>query len=195
MNKSKKLLSNKTVIILAVILIISIAVNIILCIDYSKISCRTLSAASHLINLSFTTKERKMMLDDVQKNAEHYKSLRKTDIPNRIAPAVRFDPFYSCSDLPTKKEKLVLSGQTATLPEDMNELAFYPVTKLSQLIKSGKITSVQLTELYLQRLKEYGPKLNCVITLTEDQALKQARKADREIKAGHYRGPLHGIPY
>ncbi len=195
MNKTKKFLSKKTVIILTVILIISLAVNSILLIDYSKISSRTLSAASHLINLSFTTKERKMMLDDVQKNAEHYNFMRKIDIPNRIAPAVRFDPFYSCSDLPEKQGKMVISRQTATLPEDMNELAFYPVTKLTNLIRYGKITSVQLTELYLERLKKYGPELKCFVTLTEDLAMEQARKADREIKAGHYRGPLHGIPY
>ncbi|MFO7892016.1 MAG: amidase [bacterium] len=195
MNKTKKILSKKTVIILAVILIISIAVNIILLIDYSKISSRTLSAASHLINLHFTSEERKMMLEDMKKNAASYDTMRKTELPNKVPPAVNFDPFYSCSDLPAKQEKFVMSRQTAILPEDMNELAFYPVATLASLIRSGKITSVQLTELYLQRLQKYGPELKCIVTLTENLALEQARKADREIKAGYYRGPLHGIPY
>jgi len=164
--------------------------------DYEKISSRTLSAASLLLNLNFTSQERKMMLEDIQNYAASYDTLRNTELPNSVNPAVRFDPFYSCSDLPPLKEKFVLSTQKqVSLPEDENDLAFYPVTKLAKLIQSGKISSLQLTKLYLQRLKKYGSELNCVITLTEEHALNQARIADKEIKAGYYRGPLHGIPY
>ncbi len=81
------------------------------------------------------------------------------------------------------------------IPDNFEDLAFYPITALAQLIKSRKITSTQLTKMYLKRLKTYGPKLECVITLTEDLALKQAQLADAEIAQGDYRGPLHGIPY
>lgn len=195
MNKPNKSFWKKPVFIISMILIISILINIVLFIDYSKISCRTLSAASHLTNLHFTVRERKMMLKDVRNNAAHYDSLRNTDLPNHVPPAIRFDPLYSCADVPLKAEKFVVSRQSVTLPDDENELAFYPVTKLFKLLRSGKITSVQLTKLYLRRLKKYGPELKCVVTLTEDLALKQARQADREIQAGHYRSLLHGIPF
>ena len=82
-----------------------------------------------------------------------------------------------------------------TVPENFENLAFYPITALAQLIKTQQISSTQLTELYLNRLKKYGPTLECVITLTEDLAMEQARRADEEIAAGKYRGPLHGIPW
>jgi Asp-tRNA(Asn)/Glu-tRNA(Gln) amidotransferase A subunit family amidase len=81
------------------------------------------------------------------------------------------------------------------VPENIDELAFYPVTSLAQLIRSQKITSVELTKMYLARLKKYGPRLECIITLTEKLAMKQAKMADEEIATGHYRGPLHGIPW
>jgi len=80
-------------------------------------------------------------------------------------------------------------------PANLEDLAFAPVTALARLIRSGKVTSTELTQMYLARLKKYGPRLECVITLTEDLALAQARRADEEIAAGRYRGPLHGIPY
>src|SRR5690606_10641518 len=82
-----------------------------------------------------------------------------------------------------------------TRPARLEDAAFYPVTHLAQLIRTRQVTSVQLTEMYLRRLKRYDPYLECVVTLTEDLALRQARQADEEIAAGHYRGPLHGIPW
>jgi Asp-tRNA(Asn)/Glu-tRNA(Gln) amidotransferase A subunit family amidase len=81
------------------------------------------------------------------------------------------------------------------LPANRDDLAFYSVGQLGALIKTRQITSEELTRFYLERLKRYGPKLECVVTLTEDLALQQARRADAELKAGKYRGPLHGIPY
>jgi Asp-tRNA(Asn)/Glu-tRNA(Gln) amidotransferase A subunit family amidase len=81
------------------------------------------------------------------------------------------------------------------LPENKQDLAFWPVAKLARLIQNQKLTSLQLTELYLERLKKYGHELKCVVTLTEELARKQARKADQEIAAGRYRGVLHGIPW
>ncbi len=86
-------------------------------------------------------------------------------------------------------------GTARERPSDIEDLAFAPVTELAQLIRSGQITSTELTRMYLARLKKYGPRLECVVTLTEDLALAQAARADEEIATGHYRGPLHGIPY
>ncbi len=80
-------------------------------------------------------------------------------------------------------------------PADLEDLAFAPVTELAPLIRDGKVTSTELTQMYLARLKKYGPRLECIVSLTEDLALAQAARADEEIAAGRYRGPLHGIPY
>jgi Asp-tRNA(Asn)/Glu-tRNA(Gln) amidotransferase A subunit family amidase len=80
-------------------------------------------------------------------------------------------------------------------PGNLEEVAFWPATHLAALIESRQVSSRELTELYLERLKRYHSRLNCVITLTEDLAMDQARRADEEIAAGHSRGPLHGIPW
>jgi Asp-tRNA(Asn)/Glu-tRNA(Gln) amidotransferase A subunit family amidase len=81
------------------------------------------------------------------------------------------------------------------LPANKNDLAFYSIPQLASLIINRKITSVDLTKFYIDRLKKWGDTLECVITLTEDLALEQARQADQELNEGYYRGPLHGIPY
>jgi hypothetical protein len=81
------------------------------------------------------------------------------------------------------------------VPTNRAELAFYSARDLGELIRNRQITSTELTQLYLGRLKRYDPTLQCVITLTEELALKQAARADAELAAGKYRGPLHGLPY
>ncbi|MBC7588311.1 MAG: amidase, partial [Chitinophagaceae bacterium] len=81
------------------------------------------------------------------------------------------------------------------VPRNQNELAFYSIQQLASLIKNKKITSVALTQFFINRIKKYGDTLQCVISITEDIALEQAKQADKEIAAGKYRGPLHGIPY
>src|SRR5205807_2389701 len=84
---------------------------------------------------------------------------------------------------------------TVAVSSSLDDLAFAPISVLASLLESRKITSVDLTKMYLARLKRYGEPLHCVVTLTEDLALAQAASADRDLKAGHYRGPLHGIPW
>src|SRR5262249_39023305 len=81
------------------------------------------------------------------------------------------------------------------LPSNDAEIAYAPVTKLSRWIEQRKLTSERLTEIYLKRIEQFDPKLRCIITLTRELALKQAKQADAEISAGNYRGPLHGIPW
>jgi len=146
--------------------------------------------------LKFTQKERKMMRDDLKQNRSDYDELRKVPLPNHVPPALLFNPAISGMSL--NKNQRAVSAQAnhaVRMPENIEDLAFYPVTALSQLIRDRQITSTQLTRMYLERLKKYGGSLECVITLTEELALKQAGQADEEIAAGHYRGPLHGIPW
>src|SRR5262249_11929756 len=80
-------------------------------------------------------------------------------------------------------------------PATDEELAFLPVTSLAALLRTRQVSSTELTKLYLERLKKYDPALKCVVTLTEELGLKQAERVDREIAAGRYRGPLHGVPW
>ncbi len=161
-----------------------------------KVNTRDIASAEKIIGLKFTAKERKLMLDNLERNLQSYQSLRKISLPNHVSPSFQFNPVVSGKDLEKeqKSSTSVLSSDIQ-VPENFDELAFYPVTALASLIRARTITSTQLTKLYLKRLKKYGPRLECVITLTEDLALKQAERADREIAAGHYRGPLHGIPW
>src|SRR5207247_579723 len=95
----------------------------------------------------------------------------------------------------TRKRIKFSSPGKVKLPANFDDLAFYSVGELGALIKSRQISSEKLTRFFLERLRKYGPKLECVVTLTEDLALQQASRADAEIAAGKYRGPLHGIPY
>jgi Asp-tRNA(Asn)/Glu-tRNA(Gln) amidotransferase A subunit family amidase len=161
-----------------------------------RITTRDIEATEKIIGLKFTQKERKMMQDNLRRNRSSFEELRKVSLQNYVPPALLFNP--AVSGLRSAKKERAGSApekRVVEMPENIEDLAFYPVTTLSQLIKERRITSTQLTRMYLERLKKYGPLLECVITLTEGLALEQAHRADKEIAAGHYRGPLHGIPW
>ncbi len=161
-----------------------------------EISVRDIKAAEKIFGLEFTPEERKMMLGGLKRNLAHYHELRKVKLENEVPPALIFNPIGpGMSPAPEPDLKFHLKDREISVPENFEDLAFYQITDLAQLIKQRKITSIQLTQLYINRLKKYGPHLKCVITLTEDLAFKQAQRADEEIAAGHYRGPLHGIPW
>ncbi len=164
--------------------------------DKPSIAKSALEAAEQLIGLEFSDSERDTMLADLQENLESYEKLRQIAIDNSIPPALQFNPLPVGSEFETARRPLVMSPpQKTTVPENPEELVFYSVRDLAELIRSGQITSTDLTLLYLERLKKYSPQLECVISLTEELALQQAKQADEEIAAGKYRGPLHGIPY
>jgi Asp-tRNA(Asn)/Glu-tRNA(Gln) amidotransferase A subunit family amidase len=121
---------------------------------------------------------------------------RKLEMAQSVAPATQWNPVLPGIKLHDGNGAFIRSAASPKpLPASEEEIAYAPVTQLSRWIESKAITSERLTELYLARLERFNPKLRCVITLTRDHALEQARKADKEIAAGHYRGPLHGIPW
>ncbi len=125
-----------------------------------------------------------------------YAELRSVPIDNSIAPALQFSPVVPGMELDQERKSFIMSNvPIPKLPSDLEELAFLPVTHLSQLIRKRKVSSLELTRMYLDRLTKFDPLLKCVITLTEELALAQAKRADQEIAAGRYRGPLHGIPW
>ena len=136
------------------------------------------------------------MLEGINNYLETYRKLRMVALDNSVAPALRFDPVPAGMEFEKQRRPMRISqSRELEVPSDLEELAFWPVTDLAGLIKSRRVSSVELTNMYLARLKRYDPKLQCVITLTEDLAQEQARRADEEIAAGRYRGPLHGIPW
>lgn len=162
----------------------------------NPITKEMVAAAEKLIGLEFTEVERDSMLEGLKEQLEDYQSIRNIPLDNSVPPAILFNPIPAGLKFDSTRTPFKMSpAKNIILPTNPEDLAFYSVRQLAELIRTRKITSEQLTRLYLDRLKKYGPKLECVITLTEDLALGQARRADEEIAAGKYRGPLHGIPY
>lgn len=156
----------------------------------------TVAEAERLLGLEFNATERDSMLEGLQNNRSSYESIRRLDIPNVIPPALLFNPVPLDFTFKTEKKPMKTSDPgEVTVPDDLEKLAFYSVGELAELIRTQRITSVALTRMYLDRLERFGPQLKCVVTLTEALALEQAQRADSEIVAGRYRGPLHGIPY
>jgi Asp-tRNA(Asn)/Glu-tRNA(Gln) amidotransferase A subunit family amidase len=164
--------------------------------DTNAISRQTVSDAERLIGLDFSDAKIDMMLPGLRNQLNDFEAMRKFPLSNSVPPAMQFNPIPVGMkfDAKHKKFRLIPAGKVK-LPQNMDELAFYSVRQLGELVKGRQITSEKLTRFYLERLKKYGPKLECVVTLTEELALAQAKRADAEIAAGHYRGPLHGIPY
>jgi Asp-tRNA(Asn)/Glu-tRNA(Gln) amidotransferase A subunit family amidase len=164
-----------------------------------RLNIETLDCAEKVFGVDFGQAEDEAALGGVNRNLNTYEQLRALDIPLDTEPAVTFRPY-----LPGKKPKpgatpgakiKVALRAPAARRGSIEELAFLPVTALAPLIQRRDVSSTDLTKMYLERLKTHGPRLNCVVTLTEELALSQAAAADREIRAGKYRGPLHGIPW
>jgi len=163
-----------------------------------RVSKEMLEQALQLIGLEFTEAQRAMMLPGVNRAFAQYEALRKINIPLDTEPAFHFNPRLPGKVVRSGAPRFQPTRVVAPKKPDWNsldELAFRQVTQLAPLVRARLVSSTDLTKMYLARLKKYSPKLNCVITLTEDLALAQAEKADREIRAGRYRGPLHGIPW
>lgn len=166
-----------------------------------RVSRETMHAAEQLIGIEMTEAHETMALPGVNRNLAGYEALRKIDVPLDTEPATAFHPALpgKLKQYRARKGATAKSKARAGKPEllkfnSVDELAFATVAQLAELVRTRKVSSVELTKMYLSRLKKYGDKLLCVVTLTEDLAMQQAEAADREIKSGKYRGPLHGIP-
>src|SRR5579863_9169487 len=161
-----------------------------------RVSKEQLKSALEIIGLDFTEAQRDQMLPGVNRALSSYEALRKIEVPLDTEPAFHFRPALPGKEPKARASKFLPTKVTKLASfKDPEELCFLPVTELSALVRARKITSTELTKMYLARLKKYSPKLLCVITLTEELALEQAARADKELAAGKYRGPLHGIPY
>ena len=164
--------------------------------EVAKITKEMLQDAEQIAGLEFTDQERELMVEGLNENLKRYEKMRGFQLDNSVAPALQFNPVAPGMSFETKQLPIKTSKPgKAKRPSDIEELSFWTITNLAGLIKSRKVSSLELTNMYLSRLKKYDSKLQCVITLTEELALQQAKRADKEIAAGRYRGPLHGIPW
>src|SRR5882672_1075894 len=173
--------------------------------DAKKITKEMIENAALIADVPISGEHKEMMLENLNDQAKGYEEIYKLRMPNSVEPALIFDPVTSWTKFETEKQPMRMSA--AKLPEeylqfgkaglrpDYEILAFASVRQLAELMRTKRISSVALTQMYLQRLKKYDPTLKFVVTLTEERAIAQAKKADAEIAAGKYRGPLHGIPW
>ena len=166
-----------------------------------RIAKETLDCAEKVFGVDFTDAEEEQALNGVNRNLATFEQLREMEIPLDTEPAVTFRPYLpgrkpKPGATPGAKLKVTLQPPAAR-SASLEDLAFLPVTALAPLIQRRDVSSTDLTKMYLERLKKFGgsTRLNNVVTLTEELALAQAAQADKEIRAGRYKGPLHGIPW
>lgn len=160
-----------------------------------RITKEMMHTAEKLFGIEFTDAQEAMAVGGVNRNLDSYETVRKIDIPLDTEPAFSFHPARAKKELYTNKTKFRFGNTQVLAYKTVEDLAFATVPQLAELIRTRKVSSTELTKMYLARLKRYGDKLLCVVTLTEDLALKQAADADADLKRGKYRGPLHGIPW
>ena len=181
-------MKNKIKFYLALIICLS---SSFLIIKNQSISIADIMSALKISGVSFSEEKTKTMVSYVERNQKAYQEMRSFSLDRNTPPAMKF----SLINNPSRKKSYYFDYPKTELPKNKSDLAFLTVGELSYLIKERKISSLDLTKSYIERIKKYDKQLNAFVTLTESLALSQALKADNEISQGMYRGPLHGIPY
>ena len=165
--------------------------------DANTITLEMLEAAQQIAGVVFSPDEQRRLLEKLNGERGYlagFHHLRTIDL-GTTPPAIVFNPIPPGKSIRIERRPLRRQSIAVSMPTSDEALAFLPVTHLSRLVETRQVTPTALTKLYLARLKQFDPRLHCVVNLTEALALQQAAAADREIAAGRYRGPLHGIPY
>jgi Asp-tRNA(Asn)/Glu-tRNA(Gln) amidotransferase A subunit family amidase len=160
-----------------------------------KITETEIAAAEALLGVSYTAAERALMVGNLEGQITSAGAVRSLDLPNSAPMALRFDPRPPGFRMPSGSGRLRYSARVAPLPTDTEDIAFAPLVDLSAWIAAGKLTSRELTEIYLARIEELAPRLECFATVTADLARAEADAADALRRAGVWLGPLHGVPY
>ena len=165
-----------------------------------EVSAATFAEAEKLMQVELTAAERAQAVENWRSAMaplyECRTGPRKVELEPALAPYSLWNPILPGQKAGPRRNQFVWSkADPGPLPSRDEDIAFAPVTRLARWIETQRLTSERLTQIYLSRLKQFDPKLRCVITLTPDLALQQARRADQEIAAGKYRGPLHGVPW
>jgi Asp-tRNA(Asn)/Glu-tRNA(Gln) amidotransferase A subunit family amidase/Asp-tRNA(Asn)/Glu-tRNA(Gln) amidotransferase C subunit len=161
-----------------------------------NITLEMIDQAARLAGLEFTSEEREAMLPTLQGNLELFRELREMPMDQNLAPPLHFSPVVPGQRLEEERRPFrPTPPPDVQRPSDLEDVAFWPVTHLGALIFRRQVTSVELTQMYLDRLRRFDPILECVVTFTDALAMEEAERADQELAAGRYRGPLHGIPW
>ena len=160
-----------------------------------RVTAEMVKNAEWVAGLTLTDDQRKAVAFTLTRTLRGYADARKVELPNDVLPAIRFDPTPGEPPYTGPRGTVEPPKVELAKPDTDEDLAFLPLAKLAHLVRTKQVSSVELTKLYLDRLKKYDPALLCVVSLTEELAIKQAKQADEEIAAGKYRGPLHGIPW
>src|SRR5216684_2009418 len=167
--------------------------------EKGKVTREMIDSAATIADVHIPDECKDMMLESLNDFSKGFDAIAALHMKNEVAPAILFDPVLPGMKFETERRRIKISAAPATassaVPKNLEDVAFYSVRQLGELVRTKKVSSSALTEMYLERLKRYDPKLHFVITLTEDRAKAQAKEADREIAAGKYRGPLHGLPW
>jgi Asp-tRNA(Asn)/Glu-tRNA(Gln) amidotransferase A subunit family amidase len=163
----------------------------------TKITLAMVADAMKLSGLdTFTDAELKAMVESANQNLTRYEEMRAIHVPNDVSPPFHFSPLTPGMEVNRARLPFRLSAPPAVKrPANLEEVAFWPVRHLAELLRTRQVTSLELTQMYLARLHRYNPKLNNVVTFLDDVATSEAKRADAEIGAGKYKGPLHGIPW
>ena len=162
----------------------------------ANITAELIDGAAAIAGVHIEDGQKQMMLRMLKEDLQGYERIRALHLPNSTQMALIYDPVLPGISFDREKRPLRMSSVSSTdAPRNLEDLAFATIRELAELVRTKKISSRDLTEMYLERLKRYDPKLKFVVTMTEDRARAQAHEADREIAAGKYRGPLHGLPW
>lgn len=162
-----------------------------------SITPEMIQQAEWISGITLSEDDRKKLVESMQRQQQGFAAMRAVKLPNHVPPAFSFNPAPNLP--PVLPEKRVpsepIAAPAVNKPDSPDDLAFLPPASLCRLVRERKVSAIELTKLYLDRLHKYDPALKCVVTFTDELALKQAEQADAEIKQGKYRGPLHGIPW
>ena len=163
--------------------------------DKKDISKQDILSSEKIFGLSFSSSERDSLLPNVIQRIKQYNALREIELQNDTPFPLLYDPLPVGLKLPRGRDQFKFNDIKTSLPEDIEACAFMTIPQLAHLIRTRQVTSEDLTRMYIERLKRYKDELQCVVTITEKLAIKQAKKVDIEIARGQYKGLLHGIPW
>jgi Asp-tRNA(Asn)/Glu-tRNA(Gln) amidotransferase A subunit family amidase len=165
----------------------------------TEITEAMIEQAAAIADVPIPAEYHKTMLESLNDHAKNFEEIYKLHIPNSVAPALLFDPVLPSAKFETQKRPIKISVAPSIaargVPKNLDDVCFASARELAELVRTKKVSSVALTQMYLERLKRYDPQLHFVVTLTEERALSKAKEADRDLMAGKYRGSLHGLPW
>jgi Asp-tRNA(Asn)/Glu-tRNA(Gln) amidotransferase A subunit family amidase len=164
--------------------------------EQQRVTRAMIEQAEKIAGVDFTDEQRDQLLAGLSNRLRNYEAIRALQMPNAVPPALHFDPVLPGMAFPADRRAPRFTRPAGVRrPANLEDVAFWPVTRLAELVRTRQVMPSELTELYLARLKRHDPTLLAVVTLTEERARAQAAQLDAELRTGRYRGPLHGIPW